>query len=59
MHNSSSIKRQLNVQLANVIIFPAKEHQMAPYNIEKKNENEDGAFLMNFREKGSFYRLIL
>lgn len=33
---------------------------MAPYNIEKKkNENEDGAFLMNFREKGSFYRLIL
>lgn len=32
---------------------------MAPYNIEKKNENEDGAFLMNFREKGSFYRRIL
>lgn len=32
---------------------------MAPYNIEKKNENEDGTFQMNFREKGSFFRQIL
>lgn len=33
---------------------------MVLYNIEKKkNENEDGVFLMNFREKGLFYCLIL
>lgn len=36
-----------------------KRASNGPVQYWKKNENEDGAFLMNFREKGSFYRLIL